>query len=315
MLFSELYSAYYNAVAEILALAVERPVTEAEMTEITRRHAFAESALAVVPALKGEKWQLISKNMTTPLEHAPTLPLTLLERRWLKAVLLDPRIRLFDVEITGLEDVEPLFTPEDYLVYDKYSDGDDYSDEAYIRRFRLILNAVRSSAPLAITMLSSRGKELNFKAFPERLEYSEKDDKFRVILSGSRSCSVANLSRITSCEPCRGAWSAQQSSDRPERSWLTLELFDERNALERVMLHFAHFEKQAERIGERLYRVRICYDMSDETEMVIRVLSFGPVVRVTEPEDFIRLVADRLRRQKMLTEKMWEKNPEEKAEK
>ena len=63
------------------------------------------------------------------------------------------------------------------------------------------------------------------------------------------------------------------------------------------MLHFAHFEKQAEKLGGGVYRVRIVYDRQDETEMVIRILAFGPMVRVTAPDEFAELMKDRLRRQ------------------
>ena len=73
---------------------------------------------------------------------------------------------------------------------------------------------------------------------------------------------------------------------------------DERNALERTMLHFAHFEKQTERTGDDLYRVTLFYDKDDETEMVIRILSFGTKIKVIEPENFINLIKDRLKRQK-----------------
>lgn len=75
---------------------------------------------------------------------------------------------------------------------------------------------------------------------------------------------------------------------------LMLEITDERNALERAMLHFAHFEKQAERMDGYHYRLRIRYYENDETEMLIRVLSFGPYVKVLEPESFIELVKQRL---------------------
>ena len=50
MLFDELYSAYYNAVAEILKRASERPVTRQEVREIVEERAFSESILAIEPA-------------------------------------------------------------------------------------------------------------------------------------------------------------------------------------------------------------------------------------------------------------------------
>ena len=64
------------------------------------------------------------------------------------------------------------------------------------------------------------------------------------------------------------------------------------------MLHFAHFEKRAERIDDTRYRLHINYDRDDETEMVIRILSFGPFVKVEQPQKFVELIKDRLRKQR-----------------
>ena len=75
-------------------------------------------------------------------------------------------------------------------------------------------------------------------------------------------------------------------------------MYDERNALERSMLHFAHFEKRVEKLDNRTYLVHIKYDKDDETELVIRVLGFGPMVRVVEPDDFKSLIIERLKKQK-----------------
>ena len=68
--------------------------------------------------------------------------------------------------------------------------------------------------------------------------------------------------------------------------------------MERVLLHFAHFEKTAERIDGDRYSVTINYDKEDETEIVIRILSFGPMVKVTAPTHFIDLIKQRLIAQK-----------------
>ena len=54
--------------------------------------------------LKDGTWPLLNADLTTPLRHAPRMPLTTLEKRWLKTLLQDPRIRLFDVPAAGLED-------------------------------------------------------------------------------------------------------------------------------------------------------------------------------------------------------------------
>lgn len=119
------------------------------MQEIIREQAFSESILAVEPALLSGRYPFLFPDGTSRLKHAPTMPLTLLEKRWLKAVLLDPRVRLFECGIEGLEEVEPLFTSEDVRVFDRYGDGDPYQDETYIANFRLILSALKERRPLA----------------------------------------------------------------------------------------------------------------------------------------------------------------------
>ena len=130
----------------------------------------------------------------------------------------------------------------------------------------------------------------------DSLEYSEKDDKFRIITRDS-GMAVINVGRIISCERYEGT-RVRAMKRNPKTKKLVFDVKDERNALERTMLHFAHFEKQTERTGDDLYRVTLFYDKDDETEMVIRILSFGPKIRVIEPENFINLIKDRLKRQK-----------------
>ena len=77
-----------------------------------------------------------------------------------------------------------------------------------------------------------------------------------------------------------------------------MELKDERNALERAMLHFSHLNKETERIGEDLYKITLFYEREDETELLIRVLSFGPVLKVVFPDDFTEKLVQRLKKQK-----------------
>ena len=63
------------------------------------------------------------------------------------------------------------------------------------------------------------------------------------------------------------------------------------------MLHFAHFEKEAERMDDKTYKVTLQFYTSDETELLIRILSFGPLIRVTEPESMVESIKERLKKQ------------------
>lgn len=298
MIFSELYSAYYNTIAEIISKIIDGEHSEKELQHIVVQHAFGESVLTILPALKNEKWQLIHTDMTTALEHKPSMPLTNLQKQWLKAISLDSRIKLFDVDFEGLEDTEPLFTSNDYCIYDKYSDGDPFEDEKYISTFRFLLQCIRERIPVKIEFAAKQGANICTQCVPVCLEYSEKDDKFRLITQGCRFVSTVNLSKIITCSKYNGDQKFILDKRVAQYNTVTLQIKDERNALERAMLHFAHFEKRVEKLDKNYYSVHIKYNNSDETEIVIRVLSFGPLVKVTEPQSFIELIKDRLIRQK-----------------
>jgi hypothetical protein len=298
MIFSELYSAYYNAVARVIEKILEGEKNTRELQRIVSKNAFEESGVAILSAIKNEKWHLISKDMLTPVLHKPTMPLTLLERRWLKAISLDPRIKLFGVEFKGLDDAPPLFTSDDYEVYDKYSDGDPYEDEEYVKKFRVILEAIRNGTQIKFEMTNRFGKPMFVRCHPKRIEYSEKDDKFRVVTAGWHAVSTVNIAKMRSCVHYTGPKTLEGEEREVQYDTMTLKVLDERNALERVMLHFAHFEKQAEKLDKKHYLVKIKYALADETEMVIRILSFGPLVEVIGSEKFRNLVIERLKKQK-----------------
>lgn len=107
----------------------------------------------IEPSLTEGRWQLLKRDGTTPIQSVPSMPLTMIQKRWLKAISLDSRIRLFQDELIEFPDVEPLFTEEDICIFDKYADGDNYRDGAYIKNFRRVLDAIRNRYPLSIDVL------------------------------------------------------------------------------------------------------------------------------------------------------------------
>ena len=297
MIFNEIYSAYYNAVAKIISAIITGDADEKSLNKIVEENAFGESMFSIIPSLKSEKWQLVNSDFKTPLNHIPTMPLTLMQKQWLKAISLDPRIKLFDVHFEGLDDVEPLFTPDDYYIYDKYGDGDPYEDEKYIERFKTILAAMKAKQNLKIEMVNRKGNTVYSRCIPERIEYSEKDDKFRLVTSGCRFIKTVNIARITKCRIYTGETILGAESSDADYETITLKVSEERNTLERSLMHFAHFEKRAEKLDDH-YLLHIKFQRDDEPEMVIRVLSFGPTVEVLGSESFKQLIINKLKSQK-----------------
>lgn len=304
MLFSEVYGAYYNVLAQILNKAIDGELTQDAVYSVVRKKGFEESILTIPKALESQTWPLITKDYTTPLDHHPSMPLTILQKRWLKALLSDPRVHLFNPPMDGLEDVEPLYPPNTFVYYDRYSDGDPYTDPGYIKRFRCILSAIKHKRWLHIQFTGHNGGSHNWRCIPYKLEYSAKDDKFRLISANRHNPLCINLARITQCfmlEP----YSEEEYRPKPmKKRILVLELTDDRNALERVMLHFSHLDKETERIDDDRYKITLYYERDDETELLIRVLSFGPVLKVIFPDDFIKQLCERLEKQKKMRTQM-----------
>lgn len=298
MLFSEIYGSYYNAVASILAEAVRGDLKKQDMYDIINRRAFAESMLSIPQALESGEWPLVTPDMKTPLQAEPKMPLTTLQKRWLKALLSDPRIRLFDVSEQGLEDVEPLYEPGTIVNFDQFSDGDPYEDDKYVEHFRMILQAIREKRKLRISFTGGKGVPHCWTCVPLGIEYSSRDDKFRMLTPGRWGTNIINIARITECE-LLGAFDAEEAR-APElaKRAVTMELTDERNALERAMLQFSHLEKETVRLDDNRYEVTLKYREDEETELLIRILGFGPMVKVTQPEHFKDLIRERLEKQK-----------------
>ena len=295
--FNEVYGTYFRVVSFILEQAQKGELTTEKINRIVQEQAFGDSYLTIPRSLKDCEWPLLQNDMTTPLQHTPSMPLTILQRRWLKTLLSDKRMQLFDVDCTGLEDVEPLFSQEQFVYFDRYNDGDPYDDPQYKKHFRLLLQAITEKRWVEISFFSGRNEHVKKKYRPLQIEYSAKDDKFRLKAVCGSSQHYVNVARIKDCCLLETANAEICEQKAPEHCKLTALLTDERNALERAMLHFSHLEKTTERLDEKHYKLHLTYDKSDAIEMVIRVLSFGPLLQVQEPASFIELLHKRLQKQ------------------
>ena len=299
MLFHEIYGVYYKTTASILREAVKGTLTDAELNRLVMEQAFGESMTIIPRALKNGDWMLLHPDLSTPLQKVPDMPMTTLEKRWLKTLLSDPRICLFFPDGKGLEDVEPLFTQDRIVYYDMYTNGDPYRDPVYISHFRVILRALRESHNLHIIYETKHGERKDMVVTPYCLEYSEKNDRFRLIGANMKKAWTINVKSIVLCELARSK--IHSPFQQPELDTVTFELTDEKNALERVLLHFSHLRKETRHLDQNRYRVTLWYERDEITDMVIRILSFGSVIRVTEPQAFKDLVRERIRRQLLMT--------------
>lgn len=320
-LFSEIYSCYYQVLRHILCS--QSALTMQDIRAQICGEGFGESLLSIIPKLEDGSWNLFKKDGTlyrSKISPSFTVPVSDLERSYLKALLSDLRIGLFlDREQTAhlqnaLSSVSPLWRPEQFYYFDRFSDGDPYEDENYRSCFRTLLQAQKQNRYVDIDYTSPKGTRLHHHYIPARLEYSVKNDKFRLLAlkpssypTGPRfKLEILNVSRIRSVEALEKTLSSPVDLNAMiRRSYyrepLKLRIVNRRNALERAMLHFANYEKNTTKIDEDTYECLIYYNQGMETELLIEVMSFGPMLTVVGNDRFLNLLKDRLHRQRSIT--------------
>ncbi len=309
--FEEIYSSYFQVVRKILLDSREHSLSKQEMEEICQSFASSESALSILPKLLNGAWSSLRKK---PVTSDLKLPMTGLQKSWIKTLLADERFRLFFPEKSltilenELQNVAPLYELSDFHYFDRYTDGDPYHSSDYQSVFRTVLKATIEQRPLFAAYEGAKGFQKTLELLPCQLQYSSKDDKFRLLAVSMHNGRpqkpyILNLTRIRACHiskndsPERFDWDYskfQKQSEKPVR----IRISHERNALERCMLHFANYEKQTVYEPETdSWVCSIYYDPADETELLIELLSFGPVIRILGPESFLSQVRQRVKRQ------------------
>lgn len=264
-IFSEVYGTYYNIVAKILAQAVEGKLTAENLQQLVREDGYADSALQLLPALSDASWKLLTPELKTPLKNVPTMPLTGLQKRWLKTLLADEKIRLFftDEEITEqkkiLQAVEPLYKQEQFVFFDRFVDGDAYAKLKYRKNFREILQGVKEKRYINASYRSNKGSIIVWtNLVPISLEYSAKDDKFRLQARTERKQVTLNLGRIISVEVGEVIAPAKQSStSETVQQKLVLEIEDERSTMVRALMHFSDLAKETEKLDDTHYLLTV----------------------------------------------------------
>lgn len=303
MLFHEIYGAYFNAVSHILTEAVSGNLDKEKLHELVNRYGFSESILSIPQKFMDGSWPVLHKDLTTPLRHAPQSVVTDLQKRWLKSLLLDPRIRLFNLpdDPDALKDVEPLFDPALFIFPDRKHMGDPFDSPVYIHVFRTLLSAIHAQRSVLVTFSGSTGKEHKWKLIPYRLEYSSSDDRFRLLgfRKQWRPCTLL-VSCISHVEYEPSVSFPEQLSIHIPLKEVVFEFKDERNTLERILLQLSQYEKETEQLDPEHYRVRLKYRSEDEAEMIVQLLSFGPYLRILFPDSLVRSVKERVQKQAQL---------------
>ena len=315
-IFSEVYNCYYSVVDAILK---KSPLSKQQIDDIIRCNAFSESILFLMPKLCNDnQWNLLECNQgdlyASTLKNKPFMPLTTLEKSWIKSLLLDDKFKLFITDElfksmeAQLQDVQPLFNVDNFFYFDKFSNGDDYSNISYKSNFLYVLKAIQNKKVLLIDYTTSKNKRVIGYFQPLRLEYSLKNDKFRLFTAKLHNNSefkyyILNISGINNVSVSNKSWVDSVSISgffkfRKSLEPITVKVINERNGINRFMMEFACYEKYTEYDSQNdTITSQIWYDTQTETELLIRLLSFGPVLEIVSPKKVREQAKQRIKKQ------------------
>lgn len=320
-MFQDYYSRYFKIIDTLLQKAHsqgELPLKEIQ--SIIERLGFQETSLMLFPQLKNvhdsKSYPLFKtedgKVFKSRLNHTPTRPLSAIERQWLKTVIADPKASLF-MEETLIEKLQQLtqedpnlYNPTDFIWHGTVSNADPWEDQSYRNTFKKLLQAIQENKVVLIHYNGAKGTQLSTYFIPRKLEYSPKYSKFRVLAfrmrkSGGHRMQRLNLARIESVEltdqTLENAHMNHAISKLPTEI-LELEISNFRNGIERAFYQFSIYERSSTYDEEtNTCRMKISYLPANESELMIQVLSFGPIIKVIAPEHFKQALMARLEKQ------------------
>lgn len=244
--------------------------------------------------------------------YGSLIPLTLIEIQWLRNILEHPKAKLFlDVkEINHIREHLPvlnIFDISEYEYYDQYTDMRTvYAKKDYIDHFRSVISAVNNSKLVCMSYSAPAGKSFSGVYALQHIEYSKRDDKFRVnAVDENENVFTLNLERICSIEVLDSVFDSKKISNLISKSYeenkknIVIKFTDRKNVPDRILSEFSPWKKECTKdTNANIYTLNLEYDKNDTFEIVVRLLSYGPYILIVSDDGEVkRELVGRLREQ------------------
>lgn len=303
--FNRIYSAYYK-----IALKAVKAINSKEISTQEELLSYISSfkILKGKTQIKSKKYKedflestadlFMIKNgkLYTPFMNISNdfmFPLTTIEISFLKALVNDDRCKLImgdsfnllksELDTPKYNDIYPYFDRDKYIVFDQYLNGDQllFEDQTYKENLKLLIDAVKGQRAVFFEYIED-GMPKTKVSVPEKIEYSQKENRFKVVLnSKNRPLDIQN---IRLCKYSDGKLSPSKKKeiltcvvaiDVPE---------DKKYTRNRLFREFSPFERDCEKVDELGHILKFKFEAGDYKEIAYRLLQFGPYVYCSEPE-------------------------------
>lgn len=244
-------------------------------------------------------------------------PLTKIEVRWLMTVINDPLATVFlspkqihaIMEALEKAPFKPERLPFDAInYYDRYNHEKRFKEDANginIKRqtsnkelicLRILYHAIGCGNKVKIAYKNWKGKKCYIMCDPLWIEYSRRDDVFRVSyihnsMAAIRTINVPRIFYVTELQNKHF-----ELKDRREQydailketmTSIKVEFYQgTRNLPDRILTEFSLWEKRCVYdVSSKKYTMTLYYSMLDEKEIILRLLSYGPYIRIVADDD------------------------------
>lgn len=228
------------------------------------------------------------------------LPLTSIESQWLNNILNHPFAKCFltsgEIERLLIHFTDKkLFDINRTVLYDRFSDADCfYKNERFFEIARIIIDALREKRKIVLQYKSQYEKVSRHTCAPVNIEYSKRDNRFRLYAICKNTVRIFNLERIISAETTDASFDISSAKEAintyfTENERELVVSFDETmNVPDRILTEFSCFKKKCIKWSDSSYRMTLCYNSFDKREILIRLLSYGSLVFIEDDSGDVR---------------------------
>lgn len=242
--------------------------------------------------------------------YKQVIPLSIMEKRWLKTIITDPKIYLFlsENEVDHLRDFlakdssnpKPL-SMNDIVCYDRYhilrkkttentTPDEKEVNENYRHIISTMLEGISCQVSLNITYRDNYSEIIEGEFDPVVIEYSKRNNSFQGYFmahgQSGESFMIFNIPQIIEVTVAGNKFSHSEAEKKYDEfiekntAMVEFEFFDERNLADRILTEFSPWKRECVKDGNH-YRVKLYYrrgigeDRGEELDIVIRLMSFG----------------------------------------
>lgn len=247
------------------------------------------------------------------------LPLTNVECRWLKSICNHPFAQLFLEKnilnkITNYlgENIKELpiskikyydrFHQQYYNKLEKYnlntnelSQEDKEAAEKYINYFKIVLRNITTKTPneLTITYNTIKNRPVTKKVYPCWIVFCKRNHIFQLysVNSENDQLEIINFERIANIEENIKSSNKYKHKQLEKKILsclniervITIEFYNHKNVPDRILTEFSPWKKECiyDKTTEK-YTMTLYYYKREETELLVRLLSYGPYIKISK---------------------------------